>query len=76
MFKDERTLVATVAIETEIVGALFRHKAFCTVRVVAVTARHFTFLDRMMRILPCFGFKGQRPAAAAAGPAPAGRPKR
>ncbi len=48
MLEDERALVAAVAVETQVVGALFCCQSFSAVWVVAIAAGHLAFLDRMM----------------------------
>jgi hypothetical protein len=55
VFKHERSLVATVTVKAEIVGTLIGCQTFSTVWVVAVTAGHLAFLDRMMRREVCLG---------------------
>lgn len=48
MFEDERTLVAGVTLETEIIGAFFAHQAIGCMWIVAIAAGHLAFLDWMM----------------------------
>jgi hypothetical protein len=49
VLKDKGALVAGVALEAQIVGALFGDQAFRSMRVVAIAAAHLAFFHRVVR---------------------------